>query len=103
MILRLQKEKLQCIYSYKITPDASNAGSLSGLVIFAISSFDLPESMDEFRKETKLVNSKRDPRFRKLFKELIKAELEEIMLLVTWISYLKKENYNADMEALKGM
>ena len=69
----------------------------------SIASFDLPETMDEFRRVTKLVNSKHDPRFKRLFRALIKSETEEIMQLITWISYLKEENYNADMEVLKNM
>lgn len=67
----------------------------------SITNFDLPEAMDEFRRETKLVNSKKDPRFKKLFKELMKADLEEIKLLISWISYLKEKNYQADVEVLK--
>lgn len=69
----------------------------------SIESYGLPEAPDEFRKISKLVNSKRDPRFKRLFKALIKSEEQEIMLLITWISYLKAENYNADMEVLKNM
>lgn len=69
----------------------------------SIASFGLPESPDEFRKISKSMNSKRDPRFRKLFNALVKSEGEEIMLLITWISYLKKENYDADIEILKSM
>lgn len=69
----------------------------------SVASFGLPETLDEFRRESKLVNSKRDPRFKKLFKALIKIEEEEIMLLTTWVSYLKAENYNADMEVLKSI
>jgi hypothetical protein len=100
--LELYKHKKKHHYLILINPAIetfilSNAKAAG----ISISSFDLPETMDEFRKETKLVNSKKDPRFRKLFKELIKADLDEITLLITWISYLKKENYNADMEVLK--
>lgn len=40
-------------------------------------------------------------RFIKLFNALVKSEEEEIMLLINWISYLKKENYDADVETLK--
>jgi hypothetical protein len=69
----------------------------------SVAAFDLPENIDAFKKETKTVNSKKDPRFRRLFKALVKAKLEEVELLVTWISYLKEENYQANMEALKSM
>lgn len=73
------------------------------LPAFPLLIFDLPETMDEFRGETKQVNSKKDPRFRRLFKALVNSEEEEIMTLITWVSYLKGENYEADIEVLKTM
>jgi hypothetical protein len=69
----------------------------------SITSFGLPENPDEFRKLSKLVNSKHDSRFKNLFKALIKSGREEIMTLINWISYLKQENYSADMEVLLAM
>ena len=102
--LELYRHNLKYHYLILINPAIetfilSNAKSAG----ISVTSFDLPETMDEFRRVTKLVNSKRDPRFKRLFKELFKSETKEIMLLIAWISYLKKENYNADMEALKNM
>lgn len=41
-------------------------------------------------------------RFTRLFNALVNSE-EEIVFLITWIIYLRAENYNADMNVLKSM
>ena len=102
--LELYKHKKRHHYLILINPAIEtfilNNATAAGI---SISSFGLPETPEEFRKISKSMNSKKDPRFRKLFNALVKSEEEEIMLLITWISYLKAENYDADMDVLKRM
>jgi hypothetical protein len=69
----------------------------------SLADFDLPETLEELRKVSKSVNSKFDPRFRALFSALLEEQRDEIMLLISWITYLKENNYNADIEILKQM
>jgi hypothetical protein len=66
-----------------------------------LENFDLPSSLDELRKISKSVESKKDPRFKALFRALIDQNQEEMVVLTAWISYFKNNNYDATLEALK--
>ena len=63
--------------------------------------FNLPDTLDELRHESKRVTSKKDVRFKALFKAMLAKDLEEIRQLVDWITYLKNNPYEADMEWLQ--
>jgi hypothetical protein len=68
-----------------------------------IEDFGLPVDFDKFRKATKMVNSKKDERFRKLFKALREHKLNDLELLSEFIKYLVAHPFNADLETLKAM
>lgn len=68
-----------------------------------IEDFGLPTDFDKFRKTTKTVNSKKDERFRKLFKALRDHRLGDLELLSSCIHYLVAHPFNADLEILKAM
>jgi hypothetical protein len=63
--------------------------------------YDLPESLLGLKKETKSIASKKDQRFVKLFKELVKEKNESVVRLQSWLKYLKDNKYNADINQLK--
>ena len=69
----------------------------------SLNEFDLPSDFDLLKKESKSVNSKSDPRFKKLFKTLKQHNVAEIEKLCNWIKYLKEANYNADVSVLKNL
>jgi len=69
----------------------------------SLQAFDLPTDFELLKKESKTVNSKNDLRFRKLFKSLNHHGAPEIIKLSIWISYLKKENYLADLDVLQAL
>jgi hypothetical protein len=59
------------------------------------------ENMKELKKITKTVDSDKDDRFRRLFKELKKENAESVIKLSKWIEYLRDNNYKVDIETLK--
>ena len=63
--------------------------------------FDLPTDFDQLKKESKTVNSKKDQRFKKLFKTLSNHGAPDILKLESWVRYLKEKNYEADMDKLR--
>jgi hypothetical protein len=67
----------------------------------SLQDFGLPVNIDLLKKESKTVISKKDERFKKLFKSLREHSAPEIIKLSTWISYLKEKNYKADISILK--
>jgi hypothetical protein len=102
--LELYKHKQKHHYFILINPAIetfiiANAAT-SGIIL---SQFGLPETLDGLRKISKSANSKYDPRFKNLFNAFVESGQDEIMLLITWINYLKEENYKVDLEVLKGM
>lgn len=68
-----------------------------------LQAFDLPVDFELLKKQSKTVNSKKDQKFKRLFKTLKHSGAPEIIKLSTWISYLKEKNYNADMDMLKSL
>ena len=65
--------------------------------------YDLPVTLKELMNETKNEFSKKDPKFKKLFRELIKQNAVGINLLAHWVKCLK-QNTNSinknDLETL---
>lgn len=68
-----------------------------------IEDFGLPADFEAFRKTTKTVTSKKDERFRKLFRALRDRQLADFNLLAACIRYLLKNPYNVDVEILKAL
>jgi len=63
--------------------------------------FNLPDTLDELRRESKSINSKKDTRFKALFSAMLEKDLEEIRQLIDWITYLKNNPYAADIDWLQ--
>jgi len=61
----------------------------------------LPGSVNELKRISKSVASKKDPRFVKLFKDLVKKESEPVLQLKNWLEYLKTNKFNVDVNRLK--
>ena len=66
-----------------------------------LSDYGLPAELSDFKKQTKKVASKHDQRFIKLFRELLKRDDESVLQLRSWVTYLKENSYNADINQLK--
>jgi hypothetical protein len=67
----------------------------------ALTDYGLPAQLDQLKKETKSTISKNDPRFKKLFKDLLKNEAQGVTTLKAWISYLKEHTYQVDIQVFK--
>jgi hypothetical protein len=68
-----------------------------------LGNYNLPESLSELKKVTKSVNSKKDQRFKQLFKDIHKSNSDEFRVLTRWIHYLKEGTYNTIMSELKNL
>jgi hypothetical protein len=66
-----------------------------------LSHFELPNDLNKLREQSKKITTKQDPRFKNLFRELKRKEASGVMILHNWISYLKENNYKADMAYFK--
>jgi len=62
--------------------------------------FGLPKDLKELKKITKKTTSKQDLIFKKLFVEMKKSEIKSVEILAFWITYLKENQYNADINDL---
>ncbi len=69
----------------------------------SLQDFGLPENLKELTKITKKITSKKDNNFKKLFRELKKHNPKNIEILGNWISHLKENPYNADIELMRKM
>lgn len=69
----------------------------------ALEDFDLPSEFEQFKKVTKMVNSKQDLRFKSLFKTMKKHNLADLELLTNWLLYLKAHPYDSDINQLKAI
>jgi hypothetical protein len=74
-----------------------NAASVN----ICLSDFDLPEELDQLRKVSKSVNTKQDERFKRLFVAMRQMGASDLTRLAGWVSYLKENTYQADMEVLR--
>lgn len=66
-----------------------------------LSEYDLPTQLEDFTKITKDVNSKKDARFKKLFKRIQSAD--EMQSLGHVLKYLRHHKYDADENELKDL
>lgn len=64
-----------------------------------LSNYDLPNTLNELKKITKKIDSKKDPRLRKLFRDLKPAS--DFKTLSNLLSYLMEERYNCDLLVLR--
>ncbi len=66
-----------------------------------LETFGLPNEFEEFKRITKRKTSKTNPNLRALFLELKKRNASQIVTLSNWISYLKENTYNSNIEELR--
>ena len=77
-----------------ILENAANAG-------IYLPDYNLPETLSELKKISKVINSKKDVRFKRLFKDILLKGSKEFKILAAWISCLKITGYSSETEALK--
>lgn len=65
--------------------------------------FGLPTNFDQFKKTSKTVNSKKDQRFKNLFKKMKAHNLTDLELLTKWLTYLRAHPYDWDINELKAL
>lgn len=102
--LSLHKHKSKHHYLIQISPVIErmileNAASVG----IDVKNFGLPADLEQFIKESKTETSKKDPRFKSLFKAMKAANAIDIKQLETWVTYLKSKTYAADENELKQM
>lgn len=102
--LELQKHNNRNHFIIRISP-AMESFLLLNVAVAGISleDFDLPSEFEQFKKVTKMVNSKKDSRFKNLFKTMKKQNLTDFELLTNWLTYLKAHPYSSDIEQLKAI
>lgn len=66
----------------------------------SLSDFDLPDNFEALKKVSKRVTTKKDDRFKRLFKTLLRERASGIMLLRKWITHLKSNPYEVDLDCL---
>ena len=100
--LLLHKHANKHHYIIQINP-ALERFLLSGAeaVDISIEDYGLPLDMDRLKKISKSVNSKEDPRFKKLIRATLRAGSPSFTKLASWISYLKENNYTVNIDELK--
>ncbi|MFT3950211.1 MAG: hypothetical protein QM763_24815 [Agriterribacter sp.] len=102
--LFLHKHKVLHHYIIQISPameqfilaNAEKAG-------INLADYDLPSNLEALKDITKKTRSKYDHKFKALFKAIRRQGSRELELLAAWVSYLKENNYNADLEVLKNL
>ena len=97
--LELSKHHHRAHYIIRLYP-AIEMFILNNLAATGLSpgSFGLPDSLNQFKKLSKRINSKNDFRFIKLFKFLSRQPVADIASLKAWISYLKENPYTASID-----
>ncbi len=63
--------------------------------------YGLPNELRELKRITKGLTTIKDERFIKLFKRMKESENEKVRKLIHWVSLLKKDNYQVDINELK--
>ena len=102
--LLLHKHKTRHHYLIQIAPVIERMILLNAAAVHInIEDYDLPSNLEELIKVSKTENSKKDIRFKRLFRDMKAANATDLVKLEAWIKYLKHKNYQADMEALKNL
>ena len=100
--LVLHKHKAKHHYFIQIQPAVERfilAAATS--VGISVEDYELPADLENFKKETKTEQSKKDPRFKKLFKAIKMRGATDFITLSCWVEYLKNNPYSADLEFLE--
>ena len=63
--------------------------------------YGLSSDLTTLCKMAKKIDSKDDVKFKRLFKDLKKKGASGVLKLADWVTYLKENNYNADLEYFK--
>lgn len=66
-----------------------------------VKEYGLPSDIEECKKATKTETSKKDNRFKRLFRALSVASATDFEKLEIWIRHLKDGNCNAGMRKLR--
>lgn len=102
--LYLHKHKHRHHYLIQISPIIErmilNNAAACGI---NVKDYGLPSELEEFKKESKTETSKKDKRFKSLFKALKQAKAPDFEKLESWIKYLKDKTYTADMTDIKNL
>ena len=99
--LFLHKHQTKHHYIIQISPAIESflvAGAKAAEL--SLDDFNLPIDFDRLKKVSKSVNSKDDPRFKKLIRGIVKAQAPEFVKLSNWIKYLRDKNYSFQLDEL---
>ena len=100
--LTLHKHQTKHHYIIQISPAIEQFILLA--VAYAkldLADYDLPNTLQTLSKVTKSTNSKDDERFKRLFRDLKKSEATELGLVSAWLTYLKENRYNIDLDIVR--
>ena len=99
--LLLHKRKTRHHYLIQIAPVIEQMILLNAAAVHInIEDYDLPSNLEELIKVSKTENSKKDIRFKRLFRDMKAANAADLVKLEAWIRYLIEKNYKADMGVL---
>jgi hypothetical protein len=65
-----------------------------------LSNYSLPVNLTELTKVAKTITSKTDPKFKSLFKDLVRHNAPNAMCLKNWIEHIKENPYTVDISLL---
>jgi len=102
--LILHKHKTKHHYIIQINPAIetfllNNANSLG----ISMENYGLPSDLNALKKESKQEQSKKDNRFKNLFKAIQIAGSEDFLKLANWVEYLRDNPYNANIDNLRNL
>lgn len=102
--LILHKHKTKHHYIIQINPAIETfLLKNANLMDISLEDYGLPSNFDELKKESKQEQSKKDHRFKNLFRAIQNAGSEDFLRLANWIEYLRDHPYNATVESLNKM
>lgn len=102
--LILHKHKTRHHYIIQISPAIERLIMDNAIAAgIALTDFGLPSNFDLFVREAKKINSKNDPRFKRLFRSLMQFGAPDLQRLSLWINYLKESNYHIDLTIIRSM
>ena len=100
--LILHKHKVKPHYIIQICPAIEEffiANSLAEGI--SLEDYELPTDFDALKKESKTEQSKKDYRFKNLFKAIKKTGNADFKKLANWVEYLRDNTYTARIEDLQ--
>ncbi len=102
--LYLFRHRLRHHFIIQISP-AIERFIISNAIICGVNlnNYGLPATLAELKYISKKTDSKSDPRFRQLFKDIKNKGSEEFRTLANWITYLKENTYKASTHELKAL